>query len=181
MSPFTNPVENGYAIASVILTAVMMESAVGRAHYVIRGKPKDGGNRLTVLQYLESLVDHDKIMAAIRKVFSLRKALVHNHLWVQEISADTFEPTNLPVFLTEWYGDKNYRKVVDTEAGRSLRLDLNMTPTSVDTGDVRKVLLAVADAGMALEMKVGVQLGFSSYDAPFRGKLRTFLDVAEMF
>ena len=104
--------------------------------------------------------------------------MVHNHLWIQEISGETFEPTSFPVFLIESYGDKKYHEAVDG-AGRNKQLRLNVNPTSVDTHDVRRVLRVVAAAGMVLEMKVQNGLGFTSHDAPFRGELRTFLEVAE--
>jgi hypothetical protein len=180
-SSFTNPVENGFATASVILTVVVLESAIGRAHYILRARPAGENDRLLVLPYFETLIDERGTTAAVREVFSLRDALVHNHLWIQGISAETFEPTSLPSFLSEWYGDRKYYEAVNVQAGRTKQLGLNVNPTSVDTGDVRRVLRAVADAGMALEMKVQEGLGFTSQDAPFRGKQRTFLDVTEMF
>ena len=114
-------------------------------------------------------------------MFSLRDALVHNHLWIQEISGDDFEPVQLPSFLETRYGDKKFQTIVDPTCGKSKRLGLNLNPTQVGRGDMRAALMVTAAAGVELELHAQVGLGFNTHDAPFLGEQRTFYEVAEMF
>jgi hypothetical protein len=134
--------ENGYSAAIIVLLVFVLESYTARVRFVRREeKLGDGTSTPDLLaNYFPRLSTKEDLV----EVFILRNALVHNHLWHQDISAFAESgASTLATPLELGNTNKHYKQVVDIPTRRTLRLQLNVIPTAVDRRDVQTVFSVI--------------------------------------
>ena len=132
-----------YSVTIIVLAAVLFESNLSRIRYLERDTSKK-----SVVEYFATINPDAELVEAIREVFTVREAIVHNHVWIALIDWDK---GNIPKFVKrpifhEGYGDKRFREVLDRETLCSRRLTLNLVPSRIWRHDVYIVLKIVGEA-----------------------------------
>jgi hypothetical protein len=138
--------ENGYAVSVIVLSALVVESALNRTRYV-RNEPKR-----------ESAVDTLKRLGAvdlandIEEVFAVRNSIAHNHIWEGNISWHGSSAMALnSVSILPGYGDKRFNRVIDMRTRSTRRLRLDIVPTRIHHATATKVLKKIVEALKFLE------------------------------
>ena len=138
--------ENGYAVSVIILSALVVESALNRARYV-KGE----------LQW-KSAVDTLKRLGAthladdIEEVFVLRDIIAHNHIWKASISwTEDLQMVLEAAEKLPGYGDKKFARVVDPQTRATRRLYLDAFPTRIHRATAVTVLKKTVEVLKYLE------------------------------
>lgn len=138
--------ENGYSCAVVVLSAVVLESALNRTRYLRKDPPVPRH----VSDYFKTISSDHDLTEEVNEVFAIRDALVHNHLW--EAKIDQVEMTFIsPAKLLPGYGNERFQKVMDPNTRLSRKLKLNLFPPRIYRNDSYIVFKTVGRALMALE------------------------------
>lgn len=131
--------ENGYSSSIVMLLVALLESFTTRVRFV-RSSECIPGNKSTpelLSEYFPSLQTKDELI----EIFLIRNVLAHNHIWHLDVS--DFDNIGAPIIATPqelgFHTNKHYGQVVNVQTRKTRLLELNMSPTSVDRSDVRKV------------------------------------------
>jgi hypothetical protein len=139
-------VENGYAVSVVVLSALVIESAINRTRYV-RNEPRR-----------ESAVDTLKRLGAseladdIEEVFVLRDIIAHNHIWAAAIRWDNTSGMTLDsAEKLAAYGDQKFDRVVDPKTRATRRLNLDAFPNRIHRATAVTVLKKTVEALKYLE------------------------------
>lgn len=135
--------ENGYSASLVVLLVALLESYTARVRFVRRSECI-AGNKSTpdlLSEYYPSLPTKDELV----EVFLIRNVLAHNHIWHLDVS--DFDNLGAPTLATPqelgFHTNKHYEQVVNVETRTTRLLELNISPTSVNRTDVRKVFYVV--------------------------------------
>lgn len=115
------------------------------------------------------------------EVFLARNAVAHNHLWHLDVS--DFEGTGSPTLANPkelgFKTNQNYEQVVDIGARRTRKLGINISPTSVDRTDVRKVFEVVWSTLAFMKTQNFGHTPLGGATVGYRGKYRQFADILE--
>jgi|SRR5262245_59467563 len=165
------PMENGYAISVVSLTAFFFEGACGRARY-FRGLDEEG-KRWSAAETLRAFGE-TALADKIEEIFVVRHAIAHAHLWKAKIDEIDMRFTELPTRLPG-YGDKNFDRIVDPSSRTTRKLKLDVFPPRIHRGTAITVLKECADALEFLESKHEEFLPIiTQQTVRFRGKFPRF-------
>ena len=173
------PMENGYAISVVSLTAFFFEGACGRARYfrglVAVGIPALGHHQWKRCSPAETLREFGETALAdkIEEIFVVRHAIAHAHLWKAKIDEIDMRFTELPTRLPG-YGDKNFDRIVDPSSRTTRKLKLDVFPPRIHRGTAIGVLKECAEALQSLESKHKEFLKLAHQTVRFRGKFPRF-------
>ena len=74
-----SPFENGYSVAVIVLTVLMLESAVGRTQYVRNEKSENP------VKFIRSTYPDSGFADEIEELFVIRDVIAHNHIWVAQL------------------------------------------------------------------------------------------------
>ena len=143
-----SPLENGYSLASVNLTVLMVESAINRTQYIMNISPPQ-----KVLEFIKQELPNDLFQKS-EELFVIRDTIAHNHVW----EANTYWDENgklrfVDAQLIKGYGDKKFRKVVDNKTRKTKLLELNVFPNRFCRSDAITVLKAAVEVLSAIEKK----------------------------
>lgn len=162
-------IENGYSVSLCILIAAWFESWVVRVRYLnsisehVAIKPP--------VDFLYALYPDLPIYQELTEVFVLRDSLVHNHLWFIEMSWGGASGMNLRKARKDaFYGDKKYRKYVDSIKRETQKLRLNVVPIKVCTSDFKTVLGTVWRGLEFMRDKDPTHLGIGNVHVNFGGQ-----------
>jgi len=128
-------VENGYAASIIVLSIVVVESALNRTRYVRKEHEREHP-----IDTLSRLGARD-IADDAEELFVVRDAIAHNHLWDatfrwdDEVGMRLSSARRLP-----GYGDKKFERAVDPARRMTKRLGLDVFPTRVHRGTAVVVL-----------------------------------------
>lgn len=124
------PAENGYSCVVIVLTAVLLESALNRTRYV----REDADATIHVANYFRKISPDQDLAHDVNEIFAIRDAIVHNHLWKAEINPVTMKFRSPPKRLPG-YGGKRFEAVMDAKTRLSSRLKLNLFPSRISRRD----------------------------------------------
>lgn len=169
--------ENGYSSALVILLVAVIESYTARLRFVRRSEGISGNMSTPDLleQYFPDLPTKNELI----EVFLIRNTLSHNHIWHLEVS--NFNNVGALKLATPqelgFQTNKNYERVVNTEARTTHILGLNINPTSVDRHDVCKVFSVTWRTLKFMNAQSFSDTPLAGSTVRFRGKHREFEDL----
>jgi hypothetical protein len=138
----TSPLENGYAISIIALTAFLVEGACGRSRYVSGQKQCSPADTFRAF-------GANALAEKIEEIFVVRDAIAHSHLWKAKISWEQNDlrfkgqPVRLPGF-----GDGKFQRVVDLDSRATRQLKLDVFPTRIHR---RTAIIALKECAKALE------------------------------
>jgi len=142
------PIENGYSLAIVALTVLMVESAISRTQYRMDKIPPQKTLEFIKAHFLDDLVQK------VIEIFVLRDVIAHNHVWEAKFFWDEHGKMKLvEAEITEGYGDRKFNKTVDSNTRKTKMLELNVFPNRICRSDAVKVLKTAFDFLLALENK----------------------------
>lgn len=143
-----SPQENGYSLAIITLTVLMVESTVSRTQYMMKIAPPQ-----KALEFIEQEFPTD-LFQKVEELFVLRDIIAHNHVWEANIYWD--ENGNLKLVdaqLVKGYGDRKFAKVVDNPTRKTKILGLNVFPNRICRSDAITVLKTAFEFLSAVEGK----------------------------
>lgn len=130
-----SPLENGYSLAIITLTVLMVESAVSRTQYMMKLSPPQ-----KALEFIEQEFPND-LFQKVEELFVIRDTIVHNHVWEAIVYWDENGTLKLvDAQLVKGYGDKKFGKVVDSKTRKTKLLGLNVFPNRICRSDAITVL-----------------------------------------
>ncbi|MEK6753669.1 MAG: hypothetical protein AABZ00_15545 [Chloroflexota bacterium] len=130
-----SPLENGYSLAIITLTVLMVESAVSRTQYMMKVSPPQ-----KALEFIKQEFQND-LFQKVEEIFVIRDTIAHNHVWEANIYWD--ENGNLRLVdaqRVKGYGDKKFEKAVDGNSRKTKILGLNVFPNRICRADALIVL-----------------------------------------
>jgi hypothetical protein len=142
----TGQPENGYSLATIVLSVILFESALNRTAYV-RGEKRGGPD------YFKEIAADKDLAAQVEEIFAVRNVIAHNHLWEAKITWSEDTPLKFaePPELREGYGDKRHVKVIDQSTRKSKILGINMFPARIWRRDAYIALKTIAKGLNAIE------------------------------
>jgi hypothetical protein len=165
--------ENGYSAAIVVLSVLLLESAINRVRYF---KGEDG--RIPAAAgYFTTISPDPELAKAVDEVFAVRDVIVHNHVWEAQIYWDRGQGMKFvaPPKIREGYGNRRFEEVMDLESRLSRHLNLNLFPSRIWRRDAYIVLKTVGQALKALEDFGPTSLDHEHFE--FQGRELTFHEV----
>ena len=137
--------ENGYSCSVIVLSALILESALNRTRYLRRD-----ATDTHVAEYLRVICANPNLIQDVNEVFAIRDAIVHNHIWKAKIDPVAMKFISPPK-LIPGYGRKRFRDVLDRKTRLSRKLKLNLFPPKICRRDAYVALKAMGRALEALE------------------------------
>jgi hypothetical protein len=171
--------ENGYSAALVVLLVAVLESYTARLRFVRRSEELPGNLSTPELlaKYFPTLPTRDELV----EVFLVRNVLAHNHIWHLDVS--DFAAAGAPILATPkelgFKTNQHYDPVVDVPARKTRDMRLNVSPTSVNRSDVRKVFEVVWRTLKFMNIQNFQHTPLAGCTVAFRGKRRQFEDLAQ--
>jgi hypothetical protein len=166
-----SPLNNGYSMALVLLTALMIESAISRTQYMM--------GLSTPEKPLTFIKGHfpDELENKVEEIFVLRDVIAHNHVWEAEFYWDDKGKMKLvKAELTNGYGDKKYKKVVDSKNRKTKILGLNIFPNRICRADAIKVLKTAYSFLQAIENIDRNYFSVSGQIVKYKGSVMPFTE-----
>lgn len=138
--------ENGYAVSVIVLSALVVDSALNRTRYV-RNEPQRENAIDTLKRLGAGDLAHD-----IEEVFVLRDIIVHNHIWTVAMRWD--DSSGMVLDSAEKlpaYGDEKFNRVVDSKTRVTRRLHLDVVPNRIHRATAIAVLKRTVETLRFLE------------------------------
>jgi hypothetical protein len=138
--------ENGYAVSVIVLSALVVESALNRTRYIRKEEQRE--SPVGTLKRLGSI----ELANDIEEVFVLRDIIAHNHIWKAAVCWDDSgemaldSAAKLPA-----YGDEKFDRVVDPKTRTSRRLKLDAFPLRIHRATAIAVLKKTCEVLKFLE------------------------------
>jgi hypothetical protein len=140
-------IENGYSASVVILTVLLLESAIARTQYIQGNKPAN-----KPLDFVCAIYPNSGFVDALEELFVVRDVIAHNHVWeAQYLWDDQVGLRLVSAALESGYGDKKFRRVIDQTNRKTRYLGINLFPTRICREDARVVLRTVVEFLLFLE------------------------------
>jgi hypothetical protein len=166
-------VENGYSAAIIILTVLLVESAIARTQYVLSENPPK-----KPLEFVRKTYSSSSFVDKLEELFVVRDVIAHNHVWeAQFIWDDQSGMKLISATLKEGYGDKKYAKVLDPRIRKTRRLGINLFPTRICREDATTVLKNAVEFLMFLENLDRRYVYISPQYVKFRGVHKPFVEL----
>jgi hypothetical protein len=140
--------ENGYSASIIILTALLVESAISRTQY-IRG---DNAPQKPV-KFVRVVYPDSGFAETIEELFVVRDVIAHSHLWEAQFQWDEISGIKLvsTPLLRDGYGDEKFRRVIDVSSRTTRKLGVNVFPTRISRTDAVIILKTAVDFLLFLE------------------------------
>jgi len=166
-----SPLENGYSVSLCILTIAWFESYIMRVRYLNRAS-QQANIKKPPIPFLKALYPDLPFYDKLMEIFVLRDTLVHNHLWMIQLSWD--EKAGMKLHGAEkaaFCGDKKYEKYVDFKTRKTKKLGLNVVPTRVCNTDYKVVLRTVWKGLLFIQEKDPGHFGITNLHIKVNGQL----------
>jgi hypothetical protein len=170
--------ENGYSAAIVVLSVLLLESAINRLRYF----EKQEGRKPKPAEYFATISPTCELAKAVNEVFALRDVIVHSHVWdvrTRFIRGQGLTFVEPPKIRKNYYGDQRFTKVMDPESRLSRYLRFNFFPSRIWRHDAHIVLRTVKQVLMALDSVKPTYRGVHNFPCEFRGQDMSFYEVIE--
>ncbi len=150
----TNVVENGLAIAIIILTMAVVESLLNRTRYImhcrnIHNIPEK--EKESLVSFFRLRFKKRGLANRLEELYVIRDVILHNHIWDAEVHREGKLTFTKPPILVLGHGDKKFKKVLNINNRCSKILRLNLFPTRISRRDARKVLRVAYDILYSVE------------------------------
>ena len=168
--------ESGYAAAGVLLLVAMFESYVSRVRFTQPKLVADATR--SAVDVVLSVFPKLRHRKALEDVYVLRDLLMHGHLW--EIEYEWGGPVPMVLksaTLHPAYGDKKFRRRVNSTTHRTKALNLSAIPSRVDRCDLLKVFETLWKTLLRFEAQDRFQCYVSHSHVRFKGKPVLFADL----
>jgi hypothetical protein len=165
--------ENGLASAIIVLSVLMVESAIARVKF-----DEDTTTPRSSLKFMQSRFPDFSGRTILEELFVIRDAIVHNHLWQAKITWDIdMDMKLLAAEKWEGSGDSKLSAVIDTNTRKSKILGLNLFPTRIAKEDAIQVLKQSTGILQYIEENGSKLVNVSNQNVEFRGQLVEYLDL----
>ncbi len=142
-------IENGYSVAIIISAVAMVESYIHRMICIINDERKVGNkndvkDKALTRKYFRTFFSDPDIVKKLEELWAIRDVISHNHIIGTKVTWNSdgiLTPVDCPEKVNEFYGDNNYKKVINTETMTSTLLGLNLMPTKIGKDDALKVII----------------------------------------
>lgn len=127
--------ENGFSSAIIVLTVIMLESAINRIQYdpnKTKLKPP--------LKFIQNQYPNLAFNNELEELFVIRDIIAHNHFWEAQIYWDEDYKMKLGKADLKFGGDKKFMRVLDQITRKTKILGLNVFPNRICRSDVKGVL-----------------------------------------
>lgn len=168
--------ENGYAASICLLTVACLESYAMRTWYLHNPDSKDASGQ-HVVQLLPSLFSDFPYSEELKELYVLRDSLMHNHVWEIQYSDAPDGTATIENVDKKSTGDGKYRSTVDSNLGKTKRLQLNVNPIRVGRDDAARVIITAWRILKYLEVKDHNQCGVSHLQVKYKGDLHAVADL----
>jgi len=170
-----SPLENGYSVALVILSALMLESYTARTQFMMGKSPP-----LPPIAFARREFPETSFPDQIEDIFVLRDAIAHNHLWETKFQWDEELGMKLvSADLADGYGDKKFREVIDPKRRATRLMNLNLYQTRVNRSDGFKVLKSVVNFLRHLESIDRNFVYITAQSVKYLGKIEMFTELVD--
>ena len=164
-----SPLENGYSLAIVTLTVLMVESAVSRTQYMMKVSPPQ-----KALAFIKQEFQSD-LYEKVEEIFVLRDLIAHNHVWEANVYWDENGKLRLvDAQRVKGYGDKKFEKVVDSNNRKTKILGLNVFPNRISRTDALTVLKTAYEFLSETEQKDHNYFSVSAVIVKYKGNVIDF-------
>jgi hypothetical protein len=164
----TSPLENGYSLAIITLTVLLIESAISRTQYMMKITPPQ-----KAIGFIKQ--NFPDFSPEVEELFVIRDTIAHNHVWEANVFWDERGSLKLvDAQLLKGYGDKKFEKAVDINTRKTKILGLNIFPTRICRSDVIVVLKTAFDFLASLEDKDHNYFSVSALIVKYKGVVIPF-------
>jgi len=165
--------ENGYSASVIILTMLLVESAIARTQYIRGDKPAK-----KPLDFVRAAYPNSGFVDLLEELFVVRDVIAHNHVWEAQYLWDDQVGMKL-VFaaLESGYGDKKFKRVIDHVNRKTRQLGINLFPTRICREDARVVLKTAVKFLLFLENKNRRYFYISDQYVRYRDQSVRFVDL----
>jgi hypothetical protein len=164
-----SPLENGYSLAIITLTVLLVESAVSRTQYMMKLEPPQ-----KALDFIKREFPND-LHKKVEEIFVMRDTIAHNHVWEANIYWDENGKLKLvDAQRVKGYGDKKFEKVVDSNTRKTKILDLNVFPNRICRTDALTVLKTAFEFLSETERKDHNYFSVSALIVKYKGMVMDF-------
>lgn len=164
-----SPLENGYSLAIITLTVLMVESAVSRTQYMMKLAPPQ-----KALEFIKREFPND-LFERVEELFVVRDTIAHNHVWEANVYWDEDGKLRLvDAQRVKGYGDKKFEKVVDGNTRITKILGLNVFPNRICRSDAVTVLRTAFEFLSAVERKSHNYFSVSALIVKYKGAVIYF-------
>lgn len=170
--------DNGYSVSLIVLSVLLIESAIGRTQYVMGEQPVKGKLRAPV-NVVRSEFPDSGFCEKIEELFVVRDVIVHNHIWEASFEWDDQVGMKFVSSPTkrDGYGDPKFDRVVDFAERKTRLLRINLFPTRIHRSDAIIVLQNTVEFLKFLENKNNNYIYMSHLNVKFNGKLERFVEL----
>ena len=168
--------ENGYSVSIVVLSILLIESALNRVRYLEKNKKNN-------LKFFDEKFNNAQLSTKLHEIYVLRDLIVHNHIWIISYEFDqNYNEVKIYQKLLDGYGGKRphsgkYVDYVDKRKKCTKNLKLNINPIKVNTTDVIKVFTVIKELFNFLEQRSKAYFPLSHFDFKYDDKYLTFYDI----
>lgn len=168
-----SPLDNGYSASIIVLSVLMLESAINRTQYIRGEKPPK-----KPLDFLRSAFPDSGFTDKVEELLVARDAIAHNHLW--ETQFDWDEQAGMRLISTQLekgYGDKKFERAIDFEKRKTKQMGINLPPTRICRQDALTVLKTVFGFLMFLENQNENYIYISGQTVQFGKRILLFSEL----
>lgn len=168
---------NGYSIAVIVLSVLLLESILQRTQYIKGIQPA----HKSVRKFFKDNFPQSGLTEQLMEVFAVRDAIVHNHIWEAEVGWDedgTLQFLREPR-LREGYGLGEFHRILDKKSRKTKKLGVNLFPPRIWHRDAAIVLQSVVSILRFLEEVDRRYVYFSEETVVFRGEFVRFVNLVE--
>ncbi len=170
------PAENGISCSIVVLSVLILESALNRIKYF-----REDNSRANNAKYIAEITSDLELSKDVEEVIALRDSIVHNHLWEADIYWDDNYLLKLASDpkLVPGYGNNRFHRIIESNTRLSKRLKLNLFPLKVSREDARRALKVITHALVTLEKVDHAYFPTIQQSFEFRGRSSTLPKIID--
>jgi len=168
---------NGYSIAVIVLSVLLLESILQRTQYIKGFQPA----QKSVRKFFKDNFAQSGLTEELAEIFTVRDAIVHNHIWEAEVGWD--EDGRLQFLrepqLRKGYGLGEFHRILDRTSRKTKKLGVNLFPPRIWHRDAAIVLENAVHILRFLEEVDRRYVYFSEETVAFREEFVRFVDLVE--
>jgi hypothetical protein len=165
--------ENGYSVAIIVLSVLLVESAINRTHYILGNKPIK--NPVLFVKHHFPMFDAPE---KLEELFVVRDVIAHNHIWEAQFYWD--EKIGMKLIsakLHEEFGDRKYKRVINIDNRSTKVLNINLFPTRICRKDCIVVLKNTVEFLLFLEKQDRNYIYLSPQYVNYKGDYVNFVQI----
>ncbi len=171
--------QSSYAASVILLLVAMFESYIVRISY-INAQKLSVYNKKKTLEILFHLYPQIRYTKALKEIYVIRDALIHNHLWEIDYSWGGNPSLKLHGAQKDSRsGDSKFKDRVNTKTRKTKALKLSVVPTRVSRIDARKIFQTIWRTLIFLESQNRSQCYVSHIHVRFKKKTILFSDLID--